>query len=724
MNYAPLQNDSLAKYQWDIMHDPAWLVAFDRDKDANFPRTTFADEDISRFISLYRCAVNTNSSFTFYRPGYPNYGGLQGIIDIDSDKKARVSIILNEDLIDYKPHKNGYINKQDGNEHLDFGKFSIGVSSISKSEFINYLESNENTEKAASEISRLLNSNQYKKAYELLYQASPCILSQLPYSDKIQILRNFSNEVRLDDFKDHIVISIIESINQNSTDVKIFYEWLRNNPSVIYSLSKGGVDDEQTNDNLCELLYRCFNIYYSAQAEYMDDNAEGIYYIWEQRDKTLIQSQYGLNNKLTIVQNYPGKVNKNLHSIDPMAPVGLLYADFTNDPAGEHDMLVYMPAIYLKYLRDNKNLQNLKEFLVGAANAAGVFSGSGLLINGGKTILRIVGVIELLNATANITIYEPTIQNKLKETEDGRKFLELWPTISIMTDVATLSIFISSARASLNQIGNSFEGVERRAIQGQIDRAETIINDVAKGGTLASKLTGTLKSAYDDLIKSGLKAEEKANSILLRNTKGETVAIIYNNKITPVIWKSEFEAAGYTKQITDEGYWILKKGDDIAFDLGFKNGRKLTAEEANDFLVNSGRAQKEGQPYLVNTQVEEIELQVGEKFYVVETFNGGSPSPGGFATKTPITTVTELREQMAVLEEWKNGELVLREYTVTTPIRVRSGIIGPQLEKTGINAGKTYPGGAHQYEFIDDLRGDNWIKFVDKDNIRTKHLME
>jgi hypothetical protein len=53
----------------------------------------------------------------------------------------------------------------------------------------------------------------------------------------------------------------------------------------------------------------------------------------------------------------------------------------------------------------------------------------------------------------------------------------------------------------------------------------------------------------------------------------------------------------------------------------------------------------------------------------------------------------------------KTGELVLREYTVTTPIRTRSGIIGPQLEKTGVNAGKTYPGGAHQYEFIDYLGG-------------------
>lgn len=49
----------------------------------------------------------------------------------------------------------------------------------------------------------------------------------------------------------------------------------------------------------------------------------------------------------------------------------------------------------------------------------------------------------------------------------------------------------------------------------------------------------------------------------------------------------------------------------------------------------------------------------------------------------------------------------IRSYQVKNDLKVRSGIIGKQVEN-----GKVLPGGGHQYEFIDDIR-KNWVKFLD-----------
>jgi hypothetical protein len=232
---------------------------------------------------------------------------------------------------------------------------------------------------------------------------------------------------------------------------------------------------------------------------------------------------------------------------------------------------------------------------------------------------------------------------------------------------------------------------------------------------LIDDLTGGLKDFHNRLVSNkGLVAEIQGQSILYRNSAYETVAIITNNKITPVKWTAAYKHA--SKIETEAGYWMVKEGDDVLLDLGFKEGRTVDAVQANDYLVNSGRAQKEGQPYVIGTPITEEVLQEGATVRFVENFNGGAPNPGGFGTKDPITTIGELRENLAVLEEWKPTSLTptLRTYRVKKPLRTRSGYIGPQLEKTGPNAGKTYKGGSHQYEFIDDLRGGNWKNYLEE----------
>jgi hypothetical protein len=40
------------------------------------------------------------------------------------------------------------------------------------------------------------------------------------------------------------------------------------------------------------------------------------------------------------------------------------------------------------------------------------------------------------------------------------------------------------------------------------------------------------------------------------------------------------------------------------------------------------------------------------------------------------------------------------------------GIIGPQTEKTGPNAGKVYPGGGHQYESLVNFRKHDFSEYL------------
>lgn len=73
-----------------------------------------------------------------------------------------------------------------------------------------------------------------------------------------------------------------------------------------------------------------------------------------------------------------------------------------------------------------------------------------------------------------------------------------------------------------------------------------------------------------------------------------------------------------------------------------------------------------------------------------------------------------MRNNLAVKEEYKNSsaELVVREYTVKSRLRVRDGVVGPLQETFTDGTSKIYFGGNQQYEFIDNLKKGNWENFL------------
>lgn len=251
------------------------------------------------------------------------------------------------------------------------------------------------------------------------------------------------------------------------------------------------------------------------------------------------------------------------------------------------------------------------------------------------------------------------------------------------------------------------------------EELKTAIDEVLSGGVkLADNLAGAVKSTFDELVEAGIRYVDDGSTIKFFDSKGDEIAVIADNKITPKKWTLQRRDGGELVSQTEAGYYLIKNGDEYAFELGYKEGRVLSADEVNAYHKGIGNHE----PYKAGTIVNERSLEVGDKVYIVENAvdrlsQKTIPNPGGWGSKNMITTEKELREYLAVLEEWKkangiNDPLVVREYTVKSPLRVRDGVVGPQMDVLPDGSYKVYYGGEHQYEFIDFLGGNNWKNFL------------
>ncbi len=73
-------------------------------------------------------------------------------------------------------------------------------------------------------------------------------------------------------------------------------------------------------------------------------------------------------------------------------------------------------------------------------------------------------------------------------------------------------------------------------------------------------------------------------------------------------------------------------------------------------------------------------LQPGAMFQMALSSTQRDDQPGGFGTFDLIETVGEVRENLAVLQEWKSDVQRVTVYRVTQPLLVLVGPIGPQVD--------------------------------------------
>ncbi|WP_347340482.1 DUF637 domain-containing protein [Pseudomonas sp. TH43] len=83
-----------------------------------------------------------------------------------------------------------------------------------------------------------------------------------------------------------------------------------------------------------------------------------------------------------------------------------------------------------------------------------------------------------------------------------------------------------------------------------------------------------------------------------------------------------------------------------------------------------------------------------------ELKDGRSPSSalGAWATDTPINSVADVRNKLAVSEEFKSGKLFQIEFTIKPGVGTREGTVGDMWDKLN---GVHLPGGGHQVNFMD-----------------------
>ncbi|HTL81437.1 MAG TPA: DUF4157 domain-containing protein [Bacteroidia bacterium] len=227
-----------------------------------------------------------------------------------------------------------------------------------------------------------------------------------------------------------------------------------------------------------------------------------------------------------------------------------------------------------------------------------------------------------------------------------------------------------------------------------------------------------LKNTARGLSGSGLKMTEEGGTKKFFSPSGEEVVEITADEFIPK--KFMGESKGEVIFETADGFKLVKSGEKYGIEIGFKEGRVLKSETVNgyEFQVKNNK-----DPYEPGTLVTDKTLKNGDKLYVAEYKD--QKQPGSFSSKDPISSIEELREKLAVLEDWKDetvGEIVLREYEIENEIRVRDGVIGPQTEtKEGPNKGKVYKGGGQQYEFVDKKFGtregnDNYKDYMNRIN--------
>jgi len=92
-------------------------------------------------------------------------------------------------------------------------------------------------------------------------------------------------------------------------------------------------------------------------------------------------------------------------------------------------------------------------------------------------------------------------------------------------------------------------------------------------------------------------------------------------------------------------------------------------------------------------------LPVGTKFNMAMSPGQAATRPGGFGTFDDIDSRNFVRDDLAVIREFKGvGQLErVEEFEVIQPLPVKSGPVGPQIE---VDNGQFRPGGAHQIEML------------------------
>ncbi|WP_019673741.1 hypothetical protein [Psychrobacter lutiphocae] len=221
---------------------------------------------------------------------------------------------------------------------------------------------------------------------------------------------------------------------------------------------------------------------------------------------------------------------------------------------------------------------------------------------------------------------------------------------------------------------------------------------------LKPKFVGNTTNKAGTVSKAEVKVAKIENNVNAENPSFGS-AVVREFTATPnhqVVHRAENINAGQVTdrdglQRVDNIKWI--SDNQVAENLGLQSGRQL------DRWGTQRPAWKNG------TLVTDHVLTEPRKFQMVidqrqleqmkeAARNNENPAVnlGGWATDTPVTTVSDVRNKLAVPEEWKSGNLYVVELTAKPGTKVREGTVG---DMWSTETELRLPGGGHQVEFKD-----------------------
>jgi len=406
----------------------------------------------------------------------------------------------------------------------------------------------------------------------------------------------------------------------------------------------------------------------------------------------------------------------------------------------DDDESVEMPLFYLAFLsqveQKETSIDNTIAMLKGPVNMALLASGL-KEIQGASAILKsditAQNVARLILASADFASLGlgEYCENENSEFCQAYKKYELYINLGLLS-ANILNEFpeiINGLRIGLN---------DTRLSSKQKEELEKILGTSSpKAAKVADHLTGELRKTFDELTTifeelknkgKSVKYTDDGSTIKFFNGNNDIILEIANGKFTVKKWGAHY--LGTVEKELDNGYWLVKNSDgSYSIDLGFKEGRKLTGEEVNEYYMETGRST----PYTDDCIVTEEVLKPGKEFYMVidgfKVKNGVkvvNNKPGGWGSNDAITTIKELREDMAVLESWKKLEYepTRVKYRVTKELPVRNGVVGPQIDSYAeetiyFDIFVSYKDGNQQYELIlpkgwTDEKNPQWINYLDE----------
>jgi hypothetical protein len=237
---------------------------------------------------------------------------------------------------------------------------------------------------------------------------------------------------------------------------------------------------------------------------------------------------------------------------------------------GSEDQIIYLPALYLHTVLQQQAQQNMVDFLVDAAQVAGIFSGTSLLVSGVSTFQKVMGCVEALNAATNVLLQTDAMRTRLQATEHGRDFLESWGTISTAVDLATVGAALASFRRTAPQV---LDEIDNFVPEGSLGVRN--IRKVQGAGRFIAKSGTELKTYLDDLVT--LPVGKPYNGQFFKSMKKPEFLPAGANTNPKLI--DDFATQNldhrYSK-IGESGYYVSKSDDGNIIEMGFNAGNDVS----------------------------------------------------------------------------------------------------------------------------------------------------